>query len=1028
MASKALRGLTIEIGAETSDLNKALDKVDKRSKSLSSELGQINKALKLDPTNTELLAQKQKVLAEAISTTEDKLDTLKEAEKQVQEQFERGEVSEEQVRALRREIIETERKLNGYKNAAEETEKAIEELGKEAEDTGKEIEEQGRKTRETEKETEDMDDAANDLASGGLAALAAAAVGAVTAIVALAEESREYLVAMGKLDTAFQDASLSAEAATKTYEDLQSVVGETDQAVEASSLLAKMCTTEEELAEWTEILTGVYGVFGASIPVEGLAEAANETKRVGQVTGPLADALNWAAKEGETFGVTLKENIEFTELEKKELEGLTEAQLAEYEARKAQHDEIEEYNKSVEEAASAEDLFNIALSNCADEQERQQLITSTLTKLYGSAAVQYKKTNKEVIESNKATEKWNKATAKIGKTVEPVVTDIKNLGTALLEDAGEPLEDIADYIRNDVLPAITKTSKWVKQNGPLIKSTVVGVTTAMVAFKVATIATTVAQKGLKGAILETTVAQKALALAKSMTPWGWALTAITAVTVALLAYVKASEEARVPVDILTDEEKALATAADEAAEAFRAQRKATDETLGDITAEMVNTQKLANELRSLADASGKVQEEDQARANFILHELNNALGTEYEMVDGVIQKYAELEGSIDEVIQVKTANALLEASNEAYVNALQNEADAYDNMNLKLQEYEAQLESKKQAEAAYNEAFEAHKYAALTGNQSLITSSRDRVLKAKEDLEAEEGFLAEKKTAYDQSATDYYSHVKTIEEYTAAQTAALEGNYQTTLDLLTRKGGAYNAYSDKVDDETAKVLDTLQEEAVKAGIKAELTRSNFEKGVDGYTEEMVEEAEKGYQDALGEFSTAYADAEGVGENLADGMTKGAENKRSGLLAKARSLVAGFLSAARKEADSHSPSRKTMALGEDLGEGAEIGIESKNKDIEKAASKQMAGVLDAYSAQEVNAQRALRSLAEQQAARQTAGQMAAASSNGPMLEKILAAIENGQVITLDGDALVGATANKMDSALGRRRALASRGAI
>ena len=57
MASKALRGLTIEIGGDTTELNKALDKVDKRTRSLSSELGQINKALKLDPTNTELLAQ-----------------------------------------------------------------------------------------------------------------------------------------------------------------------------------------------------------------------------------------------------------------------------------------------------------------------------------------------------------------------------------------------------------------------------------------------------------------------------------------------------------------------------------------------------------------------------------------------------------------------------------------------------------------------------------------------------------------------------------------------------------------------------------------------------------------------------------------------------------------------------------------------------------------------------------------------------------------------------------------------------------
>ena len=78
MASKSLKGLTIKIGADTSELGQALDKVEKQGQSLSKELGQINKLLKLDPSNTELLAQKQKVLAEAISNTESKLDTLRE--------------------------------------------------------------------------------------------------------------------------------------------------------------------------------------------------------------------------------------------------------------------------------------------------------------------------------------------------------------------------------------------------------------------------------------------------------------------------------------------------------------------------------------------------------------------------------------------------------------------------------------------------------------------------------------------------------------------------------------------------------------------------------------------------------------------------------------------------------------------------------------------------------------------------------------------------------------------------------------
>lgn len=1032
MASKALRGLTIEIGGDTTELNKALDKVDKRTRSLSSELGQINKALKLDPTNTELLAQKQKVLAEAISSTEEKLDTLKEAEKQVQAQFERGEVSQEQVRALRREIIETERKLDGYKNAAKETAEAEQKLADGAEDAGKELDKQADKTKEAERASEDLDDVAGDLAKGGLAAVAAAAVAAVTAIVALAEESREYRTEMAKLDTAFKDNKFSAEAATKTYESLQSVLGETEQAVEASNNLAALCTTEEELNDWTEILTGVYGKFGASLPVEGLAEAANETKRVGQVTGPLADALNWAAEEGEDFGIGLKENIDFTKKSSAELKKMTKAQVEEYEAREKQYNEIEAYNKKVNEAASAEDKFNIALENCADEQERQQLITKTLTKLYGSAATQYKKTNKEVIRANQATEKWNKATAKIGKTVEPVVTDIKELGVTLLEDASEPLEDIADYIRKDVLPAIKKVGSWVKQNMPAIKAGLIGVATAIVALKTASVAATVAQNGLKGAIMATTVAQKALALAQAATPWGLAATAIIGVTAALVALSTATRDAGEPVDVLTDEEKQLAAAADEAAQAFRDQQSATQEAMDGINAQMGHVQTLATELLGLADASGKVNENDQARAQFIISELNKALGTEYEMVGGVIQQYKDLEGSIKEVIAQKKAKMLLEAVEVDYVTAFKEESAALDNLMLKEKEYDAQKAQLLEKEKAYTTEKENLELllqgARESGNFFAQGLYEMQMARLDEEMAKEQEAVDSKKSAWKDAALNYQTHVNTIANWEEAQTQALQGNYEEAVEILGRKSNTFGNYSKRVDTETAKVLDSLAFEAAEAGKQAEKTRTNFESGVGGYTEEMANEAEQGYADAMGEFESAYADAEGVGEDLGDGLSGGMENKRSSLLSKARSLVSGIISAMRKEADSHSPARKTIDFGEDMGEGAEIGIENKTKDVKKAATKQVGAVLDAYNSQEVNAQRALRNLAEQQTARQTAGQMAAASSNGPMLEKILNAIEKGQIITLDGDALVGATANKMDNALGRRRALASRGAI
>lgn len=971
MASKALKGLTIKIGGDTSDLSKALDGVEKQSRSLSSELGQINKLLKLDPKNTDLLAQKQKVLADAIASTSTKLDTLREAEKQVQEQFERGEVSEAQYRALQREIIETEGKLNKYEKAAKETAEAVEELGKESKEAAAGIEKTEKEAEDAEEALADLGEQAADAAKNGLTALAGAAAAVVGAIVGTAEASREYRTEMGKLETAFKDSEHTAEAAEKTYKALQSVLGETDQAVEAANHLAKLCDTEAELVQWTDIATGIYATFGASLPIEGLTEAANETAKTGALTGALADALNWA-------GVS-------------------------------------------------EDDFQASLDECSSEQERQQKITKTLTKLYTGAAVQYKKTNREVIRANKANEEWNATLAEVGETVEPVVTDVKELGIALLEDAGEPLEDIANFVRQKVLPALRDTGNWVKQNTPLITAGVAGVTAALVAHKVAVVSTESATKGLTVATLAQAAAQKALDLVMKASPWGLVATAVVGATAALVAWTIATKDAEKPVDILTEEERKLMAAADEAAEAFRDQKKATEDALEGVTSQMGHIQALSDELKDLASASGRVKKEDEARAQFILNELNSALGTEYEMVDGVIVKYRDLRESINEVILAKTANSLVEAANANYVAAIQNEAEALKNLSLSEKDYQNQLAITQEAHKQYTEAYQAWQDALEYGDHYAKEFAAQNLALAQQNWEEEKAILTDKEAEYTKAAGTYGEIYNTIAQYEEAQAAVLEGNYQKAKDILARKGGIYGDYSDKVDKETAKVLDTLRQEAQDAGLEAIRTRENFENGVEGYTKEMVTEAEKNYQKAMDEFENAYADAESVGEDLGAGMTAGAENKRGSLISQARSMVQGFLAAARKEADSHSPSRKAIKLFEDIGAGAEIGIDNKTEDVEDAAKHQAAAVLGAYSEQEVAGQRALWGIAEQQTARQMSGQMAAATANSGVLDKILSAIEKGQILLLDGDAVVGGTADRMNQKLGMMQVLSARGA-
>lgn len=124
MANK-IRGITIELGGDATGLNKALSEVNKSIRDTQSQLKDVDRLLKIDPKNTELLTQKQKLLTQEIADTRDKLDTLKKAEKEAQQQFKQGKISEEQYNAIKREIVATENAEKSLSNQLKDTNKAL---------------------------------------------------------------------------------------------------------------------------------------------------------------------------------------------------------------------------------------------------------------------------------------------------------------------------------------------------------------------------------------------------------------------------------------------------------------------------------------------------------------------------------------------------------------------------------------------------------------------------------------------------------------------------------------------------------------------------------------------------------------------------------------------------------------------------------------------------------------------------------------------------------------------------------------
>lgn len=231
--------------------------------------------------------------------------------------------------------------------------------------------------------------------------VAVAVAGAVTALLALGASTAEYREEQAKLTTAFETAGASAETAKTTYNDLYRVLGDTGQAVEAANHLAKLTTNQQDLSEWTEICQGVYATFGDSLPIEGLTEAANETAKTGEVTGSLADALNWA-------GVS-------------------------------------------------EDAFNEKLAACNDEAEREKLIRETLNGVYSDAAAAYEENNAQILAQNEAQSALNDSMAELGEAIAPINTALTQLAADVLAQLTPYIEDfVADY-----LPQITEALSGV---------------------------------------------------------------------------------------------------------------------------------------------------------------------------------------------------------------------------------------------------------------------------------------------------------------------------------------------------------------------------------------------------------------------------------------------------------------------------------------------------------------------------------------------------------------------------------------
>lgn len=427
-----IRGITVEIGGDTTKLDKALRGTNKELSSTQSALKDVERLLKLDPGNTTLLEQKQRLLASAVDTTAQKLKTLQDAAKTADEALARGKAYEEKYAPLKASLEDVStrlEKLKGQQDSMDEEfatgklpDEKYQQFNKTLSETQaefdalkqaqKEVREEfagaklsqeqydalQREIIDTEENLKDLSKQA-DKASVSLGKIGAAAdsvsgtAGKIkdvmspvttgilalgTAALATVPATEELRSDLSKLDTNAQQAGVGVDRAREAFEAFAVATDETDSSVEAVSNLLQAGFTESNLQKAVEGLTGAYLAFPDTLKIESLADSLQETLATGEATGQFGELLDRLGIGAENFSAGLSQITDAASQQQYVLETLSQSGMM--------------------------DMYNAWVQN-----------------------------NQALVENKDASLEMQQSLAELAETIQPIVTDITQLATKLLD-------------------------------------------------------------------------------------------------------------------------------------------------------------------------------------------------------------------------------------------------------------------------------------------------------------------------------------------------------------------------------------------------------------------------------------------------------------------------------------------------------------------------------------------------------------------------------------------------------------------
>lgn len=499
---------------------------------------------------------------------------------------------------------------------------------------------------------------------------------------------------------------------------------------------------------------------------------------------------------------------------------------------------------------------------------------------------------------------------------------------------------------------------------------------------------------LTGKISLATAAQSALNAVQAVSPMGWVAIGVGALTAGLTALCLMTND-------VVDENEELRESLEKSNEEWEELKNTQEEKLGTDLGMIQNTEKLKNELDTLVDANGKVKKGYEDRASFILGELNDALGTEYSMTDGVINNYKEMTSSIDELITKKRVKAILDAQEPIYQKAIteqqkegiqiaklqaevtdkNNRMKAIENDLIKkygdnwaieagraqdamLQEYGTLAKStsdKKKVLNDYQKSYDKHTEEIINyeNNATLAASkNKDDWIKVQTNIQAESGRTYEEKKKnleLEVSALDM-AYKDLIQRQEAGDKRISDAQIEAAKKSKENKEKELRGIQSTVEEKTPGLIDVAKNLANKSVEAMNKVKESKSKGADNATGygKGIDSKTGAAKTAGGRLATSsasgssnYSGMKSVGQESARGYIDGLASMAIDAFNAGFSFVQSAIAGGRKGQDSHSPSRKwKREIGVTAGQGYILGLEAKSKDAEKTASDFVRRAIDA----------------------------------------------------------------------------------